>query len=78
MAIRYNEDLTPDEDFEALRLRGFTGSYNDMILQAFAADGYNSSSINDGLNDLTVLDWILSNGVWDDNEIWVDTAVWVD
>lgn len=78
MPIKYNPALSPDDDFEALRLRSFTGSYNDMILAALAADGYDDGSINDALGDLTTLEWILRKGVWDDNEIWIDTEVWVD
>ena len=78
MSIKYNNDLIPDEDYQTLRARSFSGTYNDMILQALGADGFNNSSINDGLFDLSNITWILGSGIWNDNGIWVDSSVWVD
>jgi hypothetical protein len=83
MSIKYNKDLTPDEDFQVLGARGFSGAYNDRILQALGADGFNNSSINDGLLDVSltppvITNWILGSGIWNDNGIWVDSSVWVD
>lgn len=78
MPIKYDPLLLPDVDFNQLRFRGFTGTYNDMIKDALDGDGYDNSSINDALYDKIDLEWILRKGLWDDNEIWIDTEVWVD
>jgi hypothetical protein len=50
-------------------MSAFSAAWSIEIFQlAWQFDGFGSQSII----------WILSSGVWRDNQVWVDVGVWVD